>query len=437
MKAWLGRLLAGALAVLALLAAGVYWLNVRGEADIHPRTAAGAAPSAGQVARGAYIARLGNCMGCHTAVGGLAYAGGRGVETPFGTVFAPNITPDGRHGIGAWSAAEFWRALHHGRSRDGRLLYPAFPYPDYTHVAREDADALYAYLQSLPAVAQANLPHRLRFPYGTQAALAVWRALYFRPGDAVAAAPVVPDKGDGPAAAGQLRERGAYLVRGLGHCAACHTPRNALGGSRDGQALAGGIIGGQAWYAPALGDPGEAGMQHWKIEDIAALLHAGANQHAGVSGPMAEVVFGSLQYWSATDLKATAAYLQALPVAEAPRQPAPQPRRQVMEQGRAVYAEWCASCHGDAGEGRAPGFPPLAGNRAVLLPHAGNVVQMVLHGGYLPATQGNPRPLGMPPLRQSLSLEEVAAVSTFIRNSWGNRAAPVDLVLVDQILENR
>lgn len=437
MKSWLARLLAGVLALLALLAAAVYGFNVRGEADVAPLSAPVAAPSADLVAKGAYIARLGNCMGCHTAVGGAAYAGGRGVETPFGTVFASNITPDARHGIGGWSASEFWRALHHGRSRDGRLLYPAFPYTDYTHVARADADALYAYLQSLPAVPQANRPHRLRFPYGTQAALAVWRALYFRAGDTVAAAPAVLDEGDGPAATEQLRERGAYLVRGLGHCAACHTPRNALGGSRDGQPLAGGIIGGQAWYAPALGDPSEAGMQHWKLEDIAALLHAGVNQHAGVSGPMAEVVFGSTQYWSATDLKAAAVYLQGLPVAEAPRQPALEPRKSVMELGRSVYAEHCASCHGDAGEGQPTGFPPLAGNRAVLLPHAGNVVQMVLRGGYLPTTQGNPRPLGMPPFQQSLGLEEVAAVSTFIRNSWGNQAAPVDLVLVDQIRENR
>ncbi|GAB2472990.1 cytochrome c [Comamonas humi] len=437
MKRWLGRLLVAALALLALVAAAVYGLNVRGEAEVAPRSASDAAPSADLVAKGAYIARLGNCMGCHTAVGGPAYAGGRGVETPFGTVFAPNITPDAQHGIGAWSASEFWRALHHGRSRDGRLLYPAFPYPDYTRVAREDADALYAYLQSLPAVSQANRPHQLRFPYGTQAALAVWRALYFRAGEEVAAAPTVLDEGDGPGTTEQLRQRGAYLVHGLGHCAACHTPRNALGGSRDGQPLAGGILGGQAWYAPALNDPSEAGMQHWRPEDIAMLLHAGASQHAGVSGPMAEVVFGSTQYWNATDLRAAAIYLQSLPVAEVARQPAQEPRRQVMELGRSVYAGHCASCHGDAGEGRPPGFPPLAGNRAVLLSHAGNVVQMVLRGGYLPSTLGNPYPLGMPPFQQSLGLEEVAAVSTFIRNSWGNQAPAVDVVLVDQIRERR
>ena len=437
MKMRVGSLLVTGLAVLVMAAAGVYALNVRGEEEVFTRQASQAAAPAEQVARGAYIARLGNCMGCHTAVGGRLYAGGRGVETPFGIVFAPNITPDVQYGIGAWSASEFWRALHHGRSRDGRLLYPAFPYPDYTHVAREDADALYAYLQSLPAVAQANQPHQLRFPYSTQAALAVWRALYFRPGRLLTAAPVVLDEGDSPAAVAHLRERGAYLVRGLGHCGACHTPRNALGGSLEAQALAGGVISGQAWYAPALNSPSEAGMQHWKAEDIVALLHAGVNQHAGVSGPMAEVVFGSTQYWSATDLKSAAIYLQSMPVIEVPHQSVPEPSKSVMELGRSVYAKHCASCHGDAGEGQAPGFSPLAGNRAVTLPQADNVVQMVLHGGYLPATQGNPRPLGMPPFQQSLSLDEVAAVSTYIRNSWGNQAAPVDVILVNRVRENR
>jgi len=167
--------------VVAGLAALVWTLNVRDEVDVKaPMATAGASDSL--IARGAYLARAGNCMTCHTARGGQNYAGGLGIATPFGTVFTSNLTPDDKSGIGTWSSAHFWRAMHNGRSKNGRLLYPAFPYPSYTQVTREDSDAIFAYLNSLPPVAQANRPHELRFPYQSQAALAVWRALYFKPG---------------------------------------------------------------------------------------------------------------------------------------------------------------------------------------------------------------------------------------------------------------
>jgi mono/diheme cytochrome c family protein len=176
-------------------------------------------------------------MACHTARGGAQYAGGRLLATPFGSLHTPNITPDRQYGIGNWSADDFWRALHNGVSKDGRLLYPAFPYTNYTRMPREDSDALYVYLQSLPAVNRASLPHQLRFPYNQQLMLAGWRALYFRPGV------FRPD-------AGKAVEwnRGAYLVQGPAHCSACHSPRNWLGAS-DGEALAGGLIPMQGWYA--------------------------------------------------------------------------------------------------------------------------------------------------------------------------------------------
>ena len=164
--------------VFALLAALVAWLNLR---DEDPLTGAAPASSPDLIARGAYLARAGNCMGCHTERGGAEYAGGRGVPTPFGTIYAPNLTPDPTHGLGAWTGAEFWRALHNGRARDGRLLYPAFPYPNYTRVTRADADAIFEFLRSLPPVAQPNRAHTLQFPFDRQAALAVWRALYFPP----------------------------------------------------------------------------------------------------------------------------------------------------------------------------------------------------------------------------------------------------------------
>ncbi|MFG5410509.1 c-type cytochrome [Piscinibacter sakaiensis] len=209
-----------------------------------------AARAAGPGARGAYLARAGNCGGCHSAPGGAEMAGGRGIDTPFGTVYAGNLTPDPETGLGGWSAEDFWRALHHGRSRDGRLLVPVFPYPEYTRVRRADADDLYAYLRSLPAVRQSAPAHTLRFPFDTPLALAAWRLLYFTPGE----------QADDPARDAAWN-RGRYLVRGLGHCGACHTPRNALGGPRDADEFGGGPIPMQRWIAPSLASAAEAGRR--------------------------------------------------------------------------------------------------------------------------------------------------------------------------------
>ena len=401
----------------ALVVAAVVALNLRGEAPL-PATTEEVPATAAQVARGAYLARVGSCAGCHTARGGAAYAGGRGIETPFGKVFAGNLTPDVATGLGAWSSADFWRALHHGRSRDGRLLYPAFPYPNYTQVTREDSDALYAYLRSLPAVAQPRTPHALRFPFSTQAALAVWRALYFRPGQP-------------PEDLSRSAEwnRGAYLVQGLGHCTACHTPRNALGAERKAQALGGGTVAGQGWYAPALDMPAEAGVAQWSLQDVVALLQTGVAPQGSVTGPMAEVVFRSTQHLTPTDARAIAVYLQALPQRSAPAVVAEPPAAAAaLARGAKVYEQHCAQCHGDQGQGVPGAIAALAGNRAVLQADTTNLLRVVLQGGYLPATAGNPRPHGMPPFRQVLGDEDVAAVLSFVRNAWGNQAPGVGTI---------
>ena len=410
--------LGGVLGVLtALLLAGaawVAWTQLR-PVQVPP---ASAAPSA---QRGAYLARAGNCMACHTDRGGAPYAGGRAVDTPFGTVYASNLTP-ARTGLADWTADDFWRALHHGRSRDGRLLTPAFPYPNYTQVTRADADDLFAFLRALAPVEQANKAHTLRWPYRTQAALAVWRTLYFRPGEHQ------PD----PARSAQWN-RGAYLVRGLGHCAACHTARNALGASSDLMDLSGGLIPMQNWYAPSLASDAEAGVAGWPTEEVVRLLGTGTTARATVLGPMAEVVFHSTQHLSAQDLQAMAVFLQSVPPAEAPTPtPAPRPQPAVAERGAKVYAQHCAQCHGTQGQGVAGAYPPLAGNRAVSLDVTANLVQVVLGGGYPPATAGNPQPFGMPPYITVLSDADVAAVLTHIRTSWGNQAAPVSELAVAQ-----
>lgn len=409
----------GLLVLLAATAVLVVALNLRDETTLADPVAFSATPA--QVERGAYLARAGNCQACHTARGGAPYAGGRGIDTPFGTVFASNLTPDRKTGIGAWSAAEFWRALHNGRARDGRLLYPAFPYPNYTEVTRADSDALYAYLRSLEPVEQPNTPHALRWPYSTQAALAVWRALYFTPGV----------HADDPRQSAEWN-RGAYLVRGLGHCAACHSARNALGASDNGADLAGGLIPMQNWYAPSLTSGAEAGVADWDARHIVQLLKTGVSPRAATIGPMAEVVLHSTQHLSEADLHAMAVYLKALPASPAPstRPPAP-PNAERAALGAKLYEQHCAQCHGERGEGVANAYPALAGNRAVTMPATANLVQIVLNGGYAPATAGNPRPFGMPPYVLRLSDQEIAAVLTHIRSSWGNQAAEVaDLEVV-------
>ncbi|BFO55143.1 c-type cytochrome [Acidovorax sacchari] len=417
-RRWPARAGMALLAGLAACAVLVAMLNRWGEAPL-PQDDGPPGPATPQaISRGEYLARAGNCMACHTEPGGAPFAGGRGIETPFGTVYSTNLTPDPDTGLGRWSDAAFWRALHHGRSRDGRLLYPAFPYPSYTHVTREDADAIHAYLRSLPPVRQAARPHALGFPYGTQAALAVWRALFFRPGG------LAPEP-DRPAD----WNRGRYLVQGLGHCAACHSPRNALGATRDAGALRGGLIPVQNWYAPALDTVHEAGVADWPVDEVVALLRDGTAPRGTVTGPMAEVVFRSTQYLADADLRAIAAYLRALPAPEGLAPAAsPPPSRPVMEQGGAVYARHCAQCHGDGGQGRPGAFPPLAGNRAVQLESPVNVVRTILQGGYPPVTPGNPRPHGMPPFTQVLGDDDVGAVATFVRNAWGNRAPGVGTI---------
>jgi mono/diheme cytochrome c family protein len=395
----------------ALLSGVVAWLNQRGEdALIAGSDAAPASATASPelVARGEYLARAGNCMGCHTERGGAAFAGGRGVPTPFGTVFAPNLTPDPATGLGRWTAAEFWRALHSGRARDGRLLYPAFPYPNYTRVTRADSDALFAYLHSLPAIARANRPHTLSFPFDQQAALAVWRALYFR---------AVDQPTDTP--------RGAYLVEALGHCNACHASRNLLGASASPLDLAGGLIPVQNWYAPSLASPLEAGVHDWSEEHIVELLRTGVSARGAVMGPMSEVVEGSTQHLSEPDLRAMAGYLKALPQPILDRAVAVPTEAAATGPGAKLFEHNCAGCHGDHGEGVPGVYPALAGSRAVTLSTPANLVHIVLEGGFPPATAGNPRPYGMPPFATVLSNDEVAQLLTHVRGSWGNHGSPV------------
>ena len=427
-------LLLGALAFAAMVVLHLY--QAEPLVDSSPEVPAAQQQISGTPAeRGAYLARVGNCMQCHTAPGGAPYAGGRGIETPFGVVYSSNLTSDADTGLGRWTAAEFWRALHHGRSRDGRLLTPAFPYTSYTQVTRADADALFAFLQSVPAAVRPNRPHALRFPYDTQLALAAWRTLFFRPGAEAPAPPAAP------AAIGAQQapawQRGAYLVGGLGHCAACHTPRNAFGASLEARALGGGLVPVQNWYAPALDVAAEAGVAHWPLQQVVDLLKIGTAPQGSVIGPMAEVVFNSTQYLTDADAAAMALYLQSLPPRQSAAAAPPAAGAIAHPRGAKVYEQHCAQCHGEQGEGQAGAFPALAGNRAVVMDDPTNVLRVLLQGGYLPATAGNPRPHGMPPFLQTLEDEDIAAVATFVRSAWGNRAGRVDTIDAHRARERR
>jgi mono/diheme cytochrome c family protein len=370
-----------------------------------------------QLLRGEYLARAGNCMGCHTARGGEQYAGGRPISTPFGIIYSSNLTPD-RTGLSKWTKDDFWRAIHNGKSKNGSFLYPAFPYPNYTKVTRADSDALFAYFQTQTPVKRENQTHNLRFPYNQRILLAFWRTLYFRPGEFQ---PQANRSGEW--------NRGAYLVQGLGHCSACHTSRNALGGSIAEERLGGGMIPMQNWYASALTADKEIGLGEWEEKDLADLLKTGVSQRGAVFGPMAEVVSTSLQHLSGSDIQSMAIYLKSVPKTSnaetRSRSVAAAENSDVLKLGANVYEKQCATCHGADGKGAPPAYPPLAGNRSLAAEIAMNPVRMVLNGGYPPGTAGNPRPYGMPPFGTTLSDGEVAAVVSYIRASWGNQGESV------------
>ena len=347
-------------------------------------------PTSQVISLGEYLARAGDCVACHTEPTGKPFAGGRAMATPFGNLYVPNITPDDETGIGNWTADEFYRTMHQGVGRDGTLLYPAMPFASYTKVTRADSDAIYAYIMSVAPVKQKNRPHELRFPFNKRELLVGWRTLYFKEGEFQ---PV-------PQQSAQWN-RGKYLVDGLGHCAMCHTAINVLGGSKEAQAFEGGMIPNQNWYAPSLTNNREGGLGEWSTRDIVDLLQVGVSLRATVYGPMAEVVYHSLQYMTDEDTEAMAAYLRTLPQKDSgPAVPSSarlvQPS--VMEMGRQVYEKQCALCHRTEGKGWAPYYPPLADNQSITMASPVNSIRMVLNGGYPPGTRKNPRPHGMPPL---------------------------------------
>lgn len=360
------------------------------------------------VERGRYLATLGNCAGCHTTQGGPAMAGGHAFKTSYGTVFSSNITPDPQHGIGAWSRDEFRHAMRHGVSRHG-VLSPVFPYASFRHLADDDLDALQAYLLGVaPSTRERRAPQYL-FPANLPGAMAAWRLLYYRP---------APTRAMDDA----TRARGAYLVEGIGHCATCHGSRGTFASQAGGRQLWGARIAG--WYAPPLHG---AGLQRFAQGRLAEYLLGGAPNDIATFGLMADVVAGSLQHLTPVDALAIETYLRDLPAPSPMREPPIKVRATAasLSLGHRVYAEHCADCHGDEGQGVEGKYPALAQSTAITSDDPINLVKLVLFGGVAPTTERNRAPYTMPPFSQALSAEDVAAVANFLRTQSNVDAAPV------------
>ncbi len=376
----------------------------------------------GQVERGHYLTVVGDCAACHTLPGsGHAFAGGRPIETPFGTLFAPNITPDPTTGIGAWTDDEFVNALTKGTGRNGTRLYPAMPYTYYTRLTRDDALAIRSYLNSIPAVDNPVQVDQLPFPFSMRWTLAVWDQLFFTPGT------FHPD----PNKSAEWN-RGAYLAEGPGHCGMCHTPKNFLGADETSQKLQGYAL--QGWFAPNITDDARRGLGGWSVDDIVAYLKTGHNKTSAATGLMSETLNLSTSKMSDEDLKAIAVYLKDQSAGGNANKTASAdpPDQAVMKAGAQIYADECAGCHAADGKGEARLFPSLNGSPVVQQTDPTTILHVVLRGALSVATKPAPTAPAMPQFAWILNDDEVAAVVTYIRNSWGNSAPPVTASQVEK-----
>ncbi|TPI10436.1 c-type cytochrome [Mesorhizobium sp. B4-1-3] len=360
--------------------------------------------------RGRYLVAAGDCAACHTADDGKPFAGDRPIETPFGTIYSANITPDPETGIGAWTEEQFYRAMHEGLAADGRRLYPAFPYPWFTKVTRQDVDDIRAYLRTVAPVRAKPRDNEFIWPLNHRFAMAAWNGLFFTPGE------FQPGKDKSAE-----WNRGAYLVEGLGHCGACHTPKNVFGSSKTSDAFQGAEV--QNWFAPNLTGDKRTGLGSWSEEDIVALLKTGHNARTTAYGPMGAVVKDSTSKLTDQDLQAIATFLKSLP-AFTPNS-AGDADQKMLSAGKAIYGDDCAACHQLGGEGVERVFPSLRGDAVVQSEEPLSMLRLILNGGHAAATPKNPNDKTMPSFGWKLSDEQVAALATYVRNAWGNRAAPV------------
>jgi mono/diheme cytochrome c family protein len=377
---------------------------------------------AGLIAKGAALAAIGNCNTCHTAAGGASYAGGRPLQTPYGTVYGVNITPDPETGLGRWSEAAFTRAVREGVSRDGRHLYPAFPYDHYAKMPDEDVRALYAFIMTRDPVSAGAPVNDLRFPFNIRMLIAGWKALCF------------PAASASDETQSAEWNRGAYLVHGPAHCGSCHTPRNLLGAEKQRSPLAGGEV--EGWHAPALSAESPAPVP-WNAETLYRYLRQGhAERHPVAAGPMAEVV-RNLASAPEQEVRAIAAYVATLAGEDTSERR--ERTRQVLARagketgslaadadpslqgGRATYAHACASCHGADGRGASSGSAMnLALSTTLYLPTSRNLLQIILDGIVPPEGE---RGRWMPGFGGALTDQQVVQLAGFLRTEFARAPA--------------
>jgi mono/diheme cytochrome c family protein len=379
-----------------------------------------AEPSAEDIAHGKMLVEAGNCGGCHTADPAKPFAGGKRIETPFGAIYAPNLTPDRDTGIGAWSNEDFRRALREGVAPNGSRYYPAFPYPYFTKLTRDDIFAIRAYLATLTPVSNKAPPPELRFPFNFRVVMRVWDSLFFKPGI------FEPDQNKSAA-----WNRGGYLVTGLAHCGACHTPKNMFGADRHGRSLSGGQVAG--WFAPRLDGSVRSGLKSWSVDDIVDYLQSGRNGRSHAGGLMAEVVLNSTSKMSDGDVRAIATYLKELP-AGPPEPEVIAPTEAAMAAGRAIYDHACISCHELDGSGAPRIYPPLPGNALLQSADPSSTLRVILDGAQSITTPRAPNAGSMPAYAKQFSDQQIAEVTNYIRNAWGNSAS---LVTPEQVAKAR
>ncbi len=368
------------------------------------------------VARGAYLAEVGDCTACHTAPGGAPFAGGLAITSPIGVIFSTNITPDRQTGIGGYAYGDFERAVRRGLLRSGRTMYPAMPYPSYSRISDGDLAALYAYfMHGVAPVSSRNRAEQVAWPLSMRWPLTYWRWFFAPPVRAFA-----PRAGENPIVA-----RGAYLVEGLGHCGACHTPRAltlqevALTAGDGPRFLAGSQF--NSWFAPSLRGEAVAGLGRWAGADIEEFLATGKTGKFSAFGEMGEVVLHSTQFMTNSDRAAIASFLHTL---------APARTERAIAVGSQAYLDNCSACHQEDGAGLASGFPALASNPVVDTDDPTSLIHVVLAGDAMVTTRAAPTKLVMPPFGASLSDSDIADLLTYVRSSWGNHARAVSAAQV-------
>jgi mono/diheme cytochrome c family protein len=376
--------------------------------------------TAEDIARGKALTVAGDCASCHTADPAKPFAGGKRIDTPFGGIYSPNLTPDRETGLGGWSDDDFYRALRFGVAPDGARYYPAFPYPNFTKLTRQDILAIRAYLATLTPVSNTPRAPELRWPFNYRVAMRGWNWLFFKPGI------LMPDQQKSAE-----WNRGRYLVEGVSHCGACHTPKNMFGAEKRRRAYSGGRV--ADMFAPRLDGAARSGLKSWSVEDIIEYLQSGRNGKSHAGELMSEVVVNSTSRMSDADVRAIAIYLKDLPAgAREPKVTPPSPAQ--MAAGQKLYNGACIACHEDDGSGAPRIYPPLPGNANLQSADASSTLRVILDGAETVTTPRAPNKGSMPGYAAKMTDQEIADVTNYIRNSWGN-AAP--LVTADQVAKAR